>query len=400
MSVPNVVVQVNYVLSGKYKTDGLKSEKYIKEQKFYSSNSGHNYIDYIVKGSKDSIDYVDYVDNKKKTVGIFNENGFLDHKDIKILRKNLRETKSPIWHGVISFKEKFGHEKVNTDEIAMLIMDKPFKRFLERAGFSLANIEWYAGLHKNTDNNHIHFSFFEKEPLLCSAKSRDKRKFHIGKIKKKWFEAFKVDIERSVIEKNSTLIMDRGKIIDDAYRDLQETKDTEIVYLLAKLMEVLPRSGRLSYSSENCKEYIPLVDEVVTMLIEKNQDLNYSWKMLLCDLDKKDEEIKEMLQRNKISEKDYSEYLVKEKIIKDMYRRIGNLVLKYIKETREPLIKYCKPTVVKYQVKKAKGSILLDYANTQAYLEYEIKKAIIEYKEMMEKIRKEIAEEMEEESEI
>ena len=45
------------------------------------------------------------------------------------------------------------------------LMRTEFPKFLKRASFQPDNIVWCAGFHTNTDHRHIHFSFYEKQPL-------------------------------------------------------------------------------------------------------------------------------------------------------------------------------------------------------------------------------------------
>ncbi len=44
------------------------------------------------------------------------------------------------------------------------------------------NVTWIASLHENTENLHVHFMFFEKEPKLLSSKAGPLRFTSKGKI--------------------------------------------------------------------------------------------------------------------------------------------------------------------------------------------------------------------------
>ena len=65
-------------------------------------------------------------------------------------------------------------------EQAYNFIKKELPRFFTRAGLDKDNIIWYAGLHENTENKHIHISFFEKEPKFY--KNNNELVFHSGKI--------------------------------------------------------------------------------------------------------------------------------------------------------------------------------------------------------------------------
>ena len=45
-----------------------------------------------------------------------------------------------------------------------------FPKFFKKAALNPENITWFAGLHENTDNKHIHFSFRQNPPLSKDAR--------------------------------------------------------------------------------------------------------------------------------------------------------------------------------------------------------------------------------------
>lgn len=58
-------------------------------------------------GAQDKVtnDFVAYATNKDKSKGIFNQDGLMQPNQLNALRRGLRTTESPIWHGIISFEE-------------------------------------------------------------------------------------------------------------------------------------------------------------------------------------------------------------------------------------------------------------------------------------------------------
>ena len=153
------------------------------DRDFYSSTSGNDYIGYVSKGITEArtYDYVSYMDDNNKSSGVFDSNGLLSKQDIKALRKMLRETKSCIWDMVISFEELFGKEHLFHFEQAMGLLNNILPKFFKSANLNLKNVIWYAGLHENTDNRHIHISFFEKERTFYNHRKKE-YKYHRGKI--------------------------------------------------------------------------------------------------------------------------------------------------------------------------------------------------------------------------
>ena len=106
MNVPNVNFFINYVdcLSGKFE-DKEFMELNKEARDFYGSKNTFDYVGYVNKGSKEKIDFVAYSGNNEKSHGVFNQNGLLNDEQIKKLRTKLRQTKSVIWHGLVSFEE-------------------------------------------------------------------------------------------------------------------------------------------------------------------------------------------------------------------------------------------------------------------------------------------------------
>ena len=123
-------------------------------------------MNYILTGISDmkKMDYMEYMNNKEKSYGVFNKDGIMSAEERKRVRQDLRKTKSNIWDCLITFEEKFGKKWCDSYEQAYKLVSKQLPKFFKRCGLNPDNIEWFAGLHENTDNRHIHISFFEKEP--------------------------------------------------------------------------------------------------------------------------------------------------------------------------------------------------------------------------------------------
>ena len=182
---PNVVLMMEYYLLH------YKDMKQQDKRNYYSSNKFSDYVKYVDTGIKDlrNIDYVEYANNDTKSSGLFNQNGKMTKKQIANLRKNLRETESVIWSGVISFEEEFGKLWCNNYEQAMHILQNELPKFFKKSNFNPDNMEWFAGLHENTDNRHIHFVFFEKKPIRIREKG--KKAYSIGLLPYLSMERFK-----------------------------------------------------------------------------------------------------------------------------------------------------------------------------------------------------------------
>ena len=365
MSVPNVNLFLNYIesLVGQ---DKEYIENNCEQRAFYSCKNDFDYVGYVNKGSKEQLDYISYSGDNEKSLGIFNQNGLLNEKDISELRNRLRTTRSVIWHGVISFTEEFGNKYCDTYEKAYNLMKTEMPRFFKNAGLNPKNIIWYAGLHTNTDNKHIHFSFFEKEPL---RKFRDKEgvQYSKGHIAIGVIRQFKKSIELKLLNLSSEIVLNRTSITNE----FKKLERTIFVKKIKELIEILPLTGRMSYDSKEIEKFKKKIDNVVNAMIMTNASL----RQKLYDFDylvsKKDEEIRNI---NKRMKQDENKNLLKEKYKLDLYRRLGNIVLGVVKDIRKEQRKFdynTRKRTTQKRLEKAKRRALfkncerLNYLSTQ-----------------------------------
>lgn len=134
---------------------------------FYASGQTEDYLRYIDKGGKAGYaDYLDYADDKEKSAGVFGKDGALTAVQKKELQKALKTTDSVIWDMVVSFEENYGKNHLKDSDDARELLNALLNRFFKKAGLNPQNMTWFAGLHTNTDNRHIHVSFWENAPVF------------------------------------------------------------------------------------------------------------------------------------------------------------------------------------------------------------------------------------------
>lgn len=376
MSVPNVNLFLGYV-------DNLDKSvsKDLEARRFYSSNKEYDYVKYVNTGSKEKLDYVAYSGNNEKSKGIFNENGLLNAEQIKELRTNLRTTKSTIWHGVISFTEYFGNVNCDTYEKAYELMKSQLPKFFKNANLDPENIVWFAGLHENTDNKHIHFSFFEKEPLRYKQSSRFKQ-FSDGYIDIDAINQFKIDIEKYFISRNFNIFENRKEITNLLKKSFN---DGAYMNKINKLIIVLPVKGRLSYDSENMAEHKPMIDNIVKSIIVSNPELKRKVSDFEHILSKRDTELLKAYAKIKV---DCSDKLLYEKCIKDLYRRLGNIVILAAKDIKTKQNKFNYETrnrlILKHIEKKKRKILINKCMQLNDLVNKEIVNAFAEYRERLE----------------
>ena len=387
MSSPNVVCQI-YFLDNEQALakNPLREEKYGAKRRFYScKNSKYNYVDYVQDGSKKPLDYVDYSGNSEKSTGVFNADGLLTKEQRKEIKKALSETKSVIWHGFISFTEEFGNLYCNDYESAYRMMKTEFPRFLKSAGLNPKNVIWYAGLHENTDNRHIHFSFFEKEPMKYRAKSKNLH-FSNGKLPYYSIEQFKLRAEQKLTDSTAQLKLARKQLTESTKNVLFSAQsplryNREIQTLMLRLLETLPATGRLSYDSKNIEPFRPQIQEIINCVIRSDRNTYESYVNFCRVISDKDKDTIRILSNLKIKHEHWDRFLISDKYMDDLYRRLGNQVLNSLRVYKGKL-KPAKSRLANKRIRRGVRAGLIAYCTKlNAVIERETQEAFEEYYE-------------------
>ncbi len=334
---PNVLIRLKYYKpeDADLSPDKPINQKKIKNRSYYSSNqpNGEDYMKYMDKGAKagEVYDYMAYAGNEEKSSGVFGKDGLLTDEQKKEIRKQLRTTKSVIWDMIISFTEEYGNEHIKSYQDALEVIRKNLPKFFKNNGMQEENMVWFAGLHENTDNKHIHICFYEKEPTFLRQKKKGYF-YHTGTMRKTSINDMKVSIEEQMNGNEYFFQSYRNNLLRQAQEGLADVHghtalDKKLRLKLKELYRKLPY-GRVSYNSLNMVELRPLIREIERILLEKNPYMSEEYKSLKKALDDKDNELRAICERQKI---DCSKYLQKDKFIEDFHRRIGNKIIQYAK---------------------------------------------------------------------
>ena len=292
-----------------------KKRDYTKERNFVSCNADFDYVKYVTSGLTTPTDYEIYIGNNEKCSGLFNESGYLDKKQIAELRKNLRSTKSNIWDMVVSFREDFGNKYCKDYDQAYSFLKSELPKFFKRIGLDKNNIVWYAGLHENTENKHLHVSFFEKEPK--HFQNDGKLTYSKGSISKEQLMATKLSFENKLTNATGELFAKRKEITQKLKTNLSEKELNEYTKReLIKLYNKFPTTGKLGYDSENMYPSRKYIIEFINNYIPKNKDLFEKFSQFESEYN------------NYV---DYAKSIDKSQMFSsfkmDLYRRMGNIVI-------------------------------------------------------------------------
>ena len=336
--MPKVVFRIRYYRPEDAELDATKKQnlRRIANRNYYSSNQsdGQDYLNYIEDGIKQSgeFDYLDYVGVHEKSIGAFDANGILDANGKKKLREELRKTKSVIWDCVISPEEELSKKRLQTYEDAKALIEKCLPRFLKENGIDYENIHWYGGLHKNTDNNHIHLSFYELEPRF-SRKEKEGTFFHRGLITKRSINDMRVHIEEELGGNEFFFSQYQRKTLNGVdemlkRQDADAWKEKRMKEKLAELYKRLPK-GKANYMSLSMQELRPLIDEIGMLILGQNPDLENQYFSMKQELKRHDECLKEICESQNV---DPERFMLSEKFTSDFKRRLGNKVIDYAKK--------------------------------------------------------------------
>lgn len=317
---PNIIFKCKYYKPiDKYKSG--TNNKEISKRNFLSCNSSYNYVSYVDSGAEHDLpkDYTEYVGNNEKSRGIFNQNGLLTDEEKRELREQLRNTQSCIWDCVISFKEDFGQKYCRDYEQAFAFVKNELPKFFTRAGLDKDNMVWYAGLHENTENNHIHISFFEKEPVLYSKR---KLVYHSGKIDKEVLQNSRFIFEKKLTNKTAEIFALRKDINEQYKKNLSPKEFSKAIKKqLLNIYKELPSEGRLSYDSENMQFLKKKVDDTTTLILYSKPEMKYHYKEFSNEI--LNYQVWEYKQKKKIPERYQADI-----ILNDFMRRLGNQTIK------------------------------------------------------------------------
>ena len=309
----NVIVKLRFYQTKDHYADNPKMATH---RDFVSCQDSYSYLNYVHTGASENVssDYEQYIANKEKSFGAFNQDGLLNDEQKLDLRHQLQTTQSVIWDMIISFREDFGDEYCRDYDQAYKFLKKELPKFFNKAGLYSDNIVWYAGLHENTENKHIHISFFEKEPLYFD--NGGKLKYHSGTISKQLLIDTKFTFEKALTKPTAQILKARKDMLY-SYNALMSRTDMarKLKRLLLNLYTILPKDGRHSYDSENMLRVKKDVDGVTEFILTKNTQTRETYWEFENAL-KKFEEWKD--ERNYKEGSNYK---------KDLFRRLGNITI-------------------------------------------------------------------------
>ena len=122
----------------------------------------------------------------------------------------------------------------------------------------------------------------------------------------------------------------RKKLLESLKLELADKSfdefESSLKWLLKGLFEEIPKEGRTGYDSLNMKPLKERIDNITTLILEKSVYAE-DYKVILDSIKERDEKLKKKCRKYNLDE---NEYLYEPKFKKDLYRRMGNVIIKEI----------------------------------------------------------------------
>lgn len=303
-----------------------------------------DYMSYMERGAHDG-ETMDRLDGKpSKTFGtssLFDGDGILSDKAKRELRKelrDLRETECSPGDLVVSLDEGFAPERWNDWQDAQGALRRAMPNVLRLWGFNPETVRWCAAYHANTGNRHVHVLFFERQPGSFRGDGTE-RKWHTPWVPKERLAMARGEFAKDIQSADSRIEAAR-RALRQGFRpaamiqspEVRENREFRV--LLKAVYEALPaqKPARIAYGNQGqgWDKVRSAADRAAEWLIGSDGGLSEAYaevRQRLSEADRKTEE-------SVGDPKKAREYLMEEKVLADLRRRLGNPLVLYVAQAK------------------------------------------------------------------
>lgn len=217
------------------------------------------------------------------------------------------------------------------------------------------------------------------------AKSKNLH-FSNGKLPYYSIEQFKLRAEQKLTDSTAQLKLARKQLTESTKNVLFSAQsplryNREIQTLMLRLLETLPATGRLSYDSKNIEPFRPQIQEIINCVIRSDRNTYESYVNFCRVISDKDKDTMRILSNLKIKPEQWDRFLISDKYMDDLYRRLGNQVLNSLRVYKGKL-KPAKSRLANKRIRRGIRTGLIAYcAKLNAIIEHETQEAFEEYYE-------------------
>lgn len=320
--IPAIVHKVRWVSCG-----SKKFKSYIDYIDRDEATRNHNFDDFSL--------YNDYMGNPEKSGSLFTEkNDYMTKKEIKELKKNFelaQKNKSMMWQDVFSFNNEWLIENGYLNPSTKVLDEAKIRNAIRKSMAELTKdgneneLIWSASIHYNTRHIHVHVASVElktnKENLKKDFRERGKRKMKVIKTMKSKF----INDLRNRDEFYQELdVLVRDNMVGSK-KEYSFMKDRILREKMLDMLRHLPKDKR-EWNYERIKEAKPYVDSLSKYYVENfcRDDFQRFKKMVIEDRKEQLNIYGTPKDLSKLSEPHYKEV--------DLYRRMGNTIIKELKD--------------------------------------------------------------------
>ncbi len=340
----------------KLKKNATKREiaKHRKERAFYDMSGADNIYKYITTEGKmygeESKKYT-MLEYLQKSTGVFNQDGMLSKEQVKEMRKRAQTGEKNLWHGFISFNKE-NSEKIDHPEKCIALVKQMFGQFFKDAGFDKNNMDLMCALHLDRPEHlHIHYVFWEKEPKIKNKRAAGYKYRAKGKISMDAIDKMTERLNAYTIDDD--LANKRQRAVDELMRTSEEYEIAQMNDVLRgwlkDLAEKLPTDKPLWYGSKETKPHRVLIDTVAEWLIDMDESTSKMHHAFMKELRTKEQKLQGIMGNyykrrldterifmervpNMVDKEGIKSILTIERLEWDYRRRLGNIVLKKVRE--------------------------------------------------------------------
>lgn len=157
--------------------------------------------------------------------------------------------------------------------------------------------------------------------------------------------------------------------------------------LIKKIIILMPSNGRISYDSDNMMFMRNKIDYLTDLIIKQDSKTNAVFRSFITLLSEKDESIRRMCEAHKINP---DKVVLMDKYCGDLYRRLGNQVIKNIMDIRLSLKQFDFETnnrLAKKRIQRRKNEYMFEQS---LYLSEKVQKEAMNYFEEHMRVLKEM----------
>jgi len=279
--------------------------------------------------------YNDYMGNPQKSGSLFtNEKDFMNKREIRELKNNFelaQKNKSMMWQDVFSFRNEWLIENGYLDPKSGVLDERKIRSAIRKSMSELYKekgeneLIWSASIHYNTKHIHVHVASVElkpnKEELKVANKKRGMRKLSTLKTMK---SKFINDMRNRDDFYRELDVLARDNMIGSK-KEYEFMKDRILREKMLKLLKHIPKNKR-EWNYERAKEARSYLNAITKYYLENFCKDDYKKFKELLEWDK-EEQIRIYgipKDERKLKEEHYKE--------KDLYKRMGNTILKELKD--------------------------------------------------------------------